>query len=178
MFFVMIISNNWTAFFLLFFSQFWLWDILNPLFWTISSMCMLACVITKWECPLECHEEILVCHGACESLLVWWHEHCPILLTGTCLDVRGHPVRSNPHSNLTRLRDSGNQTCNGRPSCSPNTSTNQILIEFQRTCKNLVQFCYSIFLTDVPVIPVKWSVVVTSSVWKHIHELADLDGRK
>lgn len=96
----------------------------------------------------------------------------------TCLEVRGHPVRGNPHGNLTRPGDSGNWTCNSGPSCPPNTLTNHILIEFQWTCKNLVQFCYSIFLTDVPMIPVKWSAVVTSSVWKHIHELADLNGRK
>lgn len=43
---------------------------------------------------------------------------------------------------------------------SSNASTNQILIEFRRTCKNSVPFCYSVFLTDVPVIPVKWSAVV------------------
>lgn len=139
---------------------------------------MHSCVITKWECPLEWHGETPVRHWVCESHLVWWHDRCPILPTGTCLQVRGLPVRGNPHSNLTRPGDSGNQTCDGRPSCPPNTPTNQILIEFQRTCKNLVQFCYFIFLTDVPVIPVKSSAVVTSSVWKHIHELADLDGKK
>lgn len=135
---------------------------------------MLACIITKWKCPLEWHEETSVSHRPCESHLVWWHERPPILPTGTCLEVRGHPVRRNPHSNLTRPGNSGNQTCNGGPSCPPNTLSNHILIEFQLTCKNLVQFCYSIFLTDVPVIPVKWSAVVTSSVWEHIHEMANL----
>lgn len=112
------------------------------------------------------------------SPLVWRHERCPILPTDTCLEVRGCPVRGNPHRNPTRLRVSGNQTCNGGPSCPTNTSTNQILIEFQRTCKNVVQFCYAVLPTDVPVIPVKWSAVVTSSVWKHIHELVNLNRRK
>lgn len=76
-----------------------------------------------------------------------------------------------PSSNLTMPGAGGNQTCIGRPSCFPNTPTNHILIEFQRTCKNLVQFCYFIFQTDVPVIPVKWSVAVMCSVWKHIREM-------
>ena len=150
----------------------------NPLFSSIRSMCVLACVITKWECPLEWHGETPVCHWACESHLVWWHARCPILPPGTCLEVRGHPVRGNPLRNLTRPGDSGDPTCGGGPSCPTNAPANQILIEFQRTCKNLVQFCYSIFLTDVPVIPVKWSAAVTSSVWIHIRKLADLDRRK
>lgn len=102
-----------------------------------------------------------------ESLLVWWHECTPILSTGTCPKVRGHPVRSNPHSNLSIEGDSGNQMCDGGPRCLPNTLTNHFLIEFQLTCKNLVQFCHLIFLTDVSVIPVKWSAIVTSSVQKH-----------
>lgn len=127
---------------------------------------------------MEWHEDTPVHHWSCESPLVWWHEHCPILPTDTCLEVRGCPVRGNPHRNPTRLRVSGNQTCNGGPSCPTNTSTNQILIEFQRTCKNVVQFCYAVFPTDVPVIPVKWSAVVTSSVWKHIHELVNLNRRE
>lgn len=112
----------------------------NPLFLSIWTMHMLAEVITKWECPLEWHGETPVCHWACESYLVWWHERRSILPTDTCLEVKGHPVRGNPHSNLTRPRDSGNQTCSGGPSCPPNTSTNQILIEFQRTCKTWFSF--------------------------------------
>ena len=148
----------------------------NQLFLSIQSMWMLAWVITEWECPVEWHGG--TSQWACESYMVWWHKCSPIHPTGTCLKVRGHPVRGNPHGNLTRPGDTGNQMCDGGPNCPPNTPSNHILIEFQWTCKNLVQFCYSILLTDVPVIPVKWSAVVTSSVWKHIHALADRDGRK
>lgn len=107
-------------------------------------------------------------HWAAESHLVWWHEDTSILSTGTCLEVRGHPVRGNPHSNLTRPRDSANQMCCGAPVCPPNSPTNRILIEFQQTCKNLFEFFYLIFLTDVPVIPVKRSAMLTFCVWKHI----------
>lgn len=121
-------------------------------------MCTLACVVTKWEFPLECHWVIPV--YPCESHLVRWHEPCPIFPSGTCPEV----ILLGVIPIVIWPGDSGNQTCNGAPRSPSNTPANQILIEFQRTCKNLVQFCYSIFLADVSVIPVKWSPVVTSSV--------------
>lgn len=102
-------------------------------------------------------------HWSCESSLEWWQTLCAILPTDTCLKVRGHLVRGNPNGNLTRLRDSGNQVCSGEPNCPLNSPTNHILIEFQGTCKNLVQFCYFHFPNRCPCDP--WKVICTGDVF-------------
>lgn len=82
---------------------------LNPFFSSISTMCMLAYVITKRGSLLEWHELNIVCHRSCEFHMGWWHERCPILPTDTCPEVRGRPVEGNPRGNPTRPRDSGHR---------------------------------------------------------------------
>lgn len=111
------------------------------------------------------------------GMATWTHE--PIHFTDTCLEVRGHPVRGNPPTvTWPGLRDSRKQMRNGKLSCPSNNPSNHILIEFQQTCKNLVEFCCLISQTDVPVIPVKWSATMMVSVWKHVNGLNRLSENK
>ena len=85
----------------------------------------------------------------------------PSRLHGTCPEVGGHAVRG-VIPMVTRAGQGRGwwmtppqQALGGGALSSLIPLANHILIEFRRTCKKLVRFCHSIFLTNVPVIPGK-----------------------